>query len=167
MSQLQQEIDVVCPLGQAGSRLQRFFRVHGNPDGDVLTLDLRADIKVPVLDIPLSFECPVVATVQSKHRPADMTPRFSVQWAPAKPGPYPLFNGELLVEGDDDYNSFTLRLSGSYEPPLGVVGKGFDVVVGNRIAHETATNLLRLLKEGVERDFRADEDRKPNVQCAT
>ncbi len=34
-------------------------------------------------------------------------------------------------------------------------------MLGNRIAQATATDLLRRLKEMIERDFQSDEARKP------
>lgn len=160
VSQLEQQVDIACPLAQATSRLRDFFKAHGNADGDTLKLDLRLDVHVPGMESPIIVERPIIATVQAHHLPADMTPRFAVQWAPEKPGPYPLFSGELLVESGDDYNSFILKLTGAYTPPLGIFGKGFDAVVGNRIAQATATDLLHQLKTMIEQDYQENEARK-------
>jgi len=166
MSELQERIDVACPLPQAAARLKHFFYEHGNAEDDTLKLDLRLDVNVPGLSTPLTLERSVIATIQLHHLPADMTPRFTVHWAPEKPGPFPLFTGELLVEAREDYDSFTLRLSGTYTPPLGVVGKGFDVVLGNRIAQATAIDLLHRLKDMIEQQFEIDEGRKRRPESA-
>lgn len=157
MSQLEQQVTVACPLAQAASRLKHFFREHGNPDGDTAKLELRIEVNIPGMASPLRFGRAVIATIQPHHLPADMEPRYAVQWAPEVPGPFPLFSGELLVESMDDYDSFRLRLSGSYTPPLGLVGQGFDHAVGNHVAQTTAANLLDRIKDVIERDFAADE----------
>jgi len=121
---------------------------------------------VPGLPTPLTLERSVIATIKLHHLAADMTPRFAVQWTPEKPGPFPLFAGELLVEAGNDYDTFTLRLSGTYMPPLGVVGKGFDTVLGNRIAQATAADLLHRLKDMIEQEFEVDEQRKRRPEPA-
>ncbi len=160
MSELEERIDVACPLPQAAARLKHFFHAHGNAEDDTLKLDLRLDVNVPGLPTPLTLERSVIATIQMNHLPADMTPRYTVHWAPEKPGPFPFFTGELLVEAREDYDSFTLRLCGTYTPPLGVVGKGFDAMLGNRIAQATANDLLHRLKNMIEQQFETDEGRK-------
>jgi hypothetical protein len=160
MSTLDQSIAVACPLAQAAPRLKQFFREHGNAEGDTAKLSLHVDIDVPGLPLPLSLARGVIATIQPHHLPADMEPRYSVQWAPEKPGPFPLFSGELIVEGRDDYDSFTLRLRGSYTPPLGALGEGFDMAVGNRIAAAAAGNLLRRICDTINENFQKDEAEK-------
>ncbi len=92
-----------------------------------------------------------------------MTPRYQVQWAPETAGPFPLFSGELVVDSGNDFDTFALRLRGNYTPPLGLVGKGFDVAVGNRVAQATANDLLHRVRDFIEREFRTDEGRKPST----
>lgn len=164
MSQLDAQTSVACPLAQAAPRLIAFFRKHGNDEGDVARLTLEINVTAPGLPLPLTLARSVVATIQAASRPADMTPRFRVQWAPEPPGPFPLFAGELYVGGSDDYESFRLRLSGSYTPPYGLLGEGFDVVLGNHIAQLTASDLLRSIKRSVERAFEDDEARKQSAE---
>ncbi len=161
MSHMKQRITVTCPLAQGAKRLRSILAESGSADGDSAKLDLRIRVSVPGLQTPLTIERSVVATIQYDHAPGDMTPRFRVQWAPEKPGPFPLFTGELAVEAADDYDTFTLCLTGDYTPPLGIVGKGFDIAVGNHIAQATASDLLHRLRDQIERQFRADEARKP------
>jgi hypothetical protein len=53
-----------------------------------------------------------------------------------------------------------LELSGTYEPPLGLAGMVFDAVLGQRIAQETARELLRKLAATIETQYRVTEDEK-------
>lgn len=146
----EKRITIKCPLGQAAKRLDRFMKKHGSPSGDVLKLTLRFD----------RIERNVIATVQQLRRIGDMEPHYSIQWAPEKPGPFPLFVGELSVGGEDDYDSFTLSLKGAYDAPLGALGDAFDFVAGKEIANVTARNLLQDIRIFVENDYREDEKHK-------
>jgi hypothetical protein len=154
---LEQQVAVTCPLAQAAMRLRNFFRAHGNPDGDTAKLELRIEVGIPGIPTQLSLQRAVIATIQPHHLAADMEPRYSVQWTPEVSGPFPLFSGELVVESRDDYDSFGLRLSGRYTPPLGLVGQGFDIAMGNRVAQGTASDLLHRIKDAIEQDYQADE----------
>jgi hypothetical protein len=160
MSQLEQAVTVACPLAQAGMRLRRFFQDHGNREGNTAKLTLAIELDIPGVPTPLTLKRTVVATIQAHHLPADMEPRYRVQWAPEVPGPFPMFAGELVVESADDYDSFGLRLIGAYSPPLGLVGQAFDQAMGNHIAGAAAGDLLHRIKEVIERDFQADEAAK-------
>ena len=99
-------------------------------------------------------------TVIAAHRPQDMEPRYGVHWQPEESGPYPAFEGILTIGADDDYQSFDLDLTGEYEPPLGLLGKTFDLVVGHRIADETIQTLLATIKDDIEANFGAEEAAK-------
>jgi hypothetical protein len=163
VSHLDQDISIHCPLAQARKRLTDFFRETGNRDGDTLKLALHIDLTAPGAVPPLTLGRSVLATIQPHHLAGDMEPRYRVQWAPETAGPFPLFAGELLVEGASDYNSFRLRLSGDYEPPLGIVGKGFDLLLGKRIAEATTSNLLQRIRDAIEAAFQKDEAAKPRA----
>jgi hypothetical protein len=159
-SKIAQRTLVQCPAGQAAARLKEFFRAHGNPDGDTAQLPLWIDAGIPGLPAPLHLERDVIVTLRVNHKPGDMTPRYSVQWAPAEPGPFPLFAGELHVENDEDYDAFWLVLEGTYEPPLGLAGAAFDAILGSRIAAVCARNLLASIAAAVEAEYAAQEARK-------
>jgi hypothetical protein len=162
-SKIAQRTLVQCPSAQAAARLGDFFRAHGNPDGDTAQLPLSIEVAVPGLPTPLHLERNVVVTLQAQRRPGDMTPCYHVQWASAQPGPFPLFAGELHVENDEGYDAFWLLIKGSYEPPLGLAGAAFDVIVGSRIAAVCARNLLTRIAESIETEFSAQEARKATV----
>ncbi|MDQ2858236.1 MAG: hypothetical protein M3R53_06250 [Candidatus Eremiobacteraeota bacterium] len=165
MSHLEQRLSVACPLAQAARQLKRFFDAHEGPDPDTVTLKLGMNVRVPGSSIPLTLQRGVVANIRAHHLPADMTPRYSVHWAPAQPGPFPDFDGELIIEGNDDYDTFALHLRGDYTPPGGLLGRGFDAAIGNRVAQATAIDLLAEIKDAIESDFRASEAAKdrPNA----
>lgn len=160
VSHLSRQVSINCPLPQAAQRLGRFFHGHGNADGDTVKLNLGIDVVLPGSNTALAVRRAVIATIQPHHLAADMTPRYRVRWAPEVPRPLPLFAGELLVCGDDDFNTFSLQLSGTYTPPLGHVGQGFDMAIGHRVADATADDLLARVKHAIERDFQSDEARK-------
>lgn len=162
MSHLDEHVDVGCALAQADVRLNHFFRAHGNADGDTAKLTLAVDVNVSGFATPLTLERSVIATIQTHHLRADMTPRYDLQWAPQVSGPFPLFAGQLIVEAGDDYDTFVLHLRGDYTPPLGVLGKGFDLAVGHRLAQATAYNLLHRIRDFIESEFARDEARKPH-----
>ena len=123
---------VQAPLGSAARLLQAYIEAHPAHESGGVRLVLRAR----------SLERPAVVTMTPAHRPADMTPRFAVHWESEEEGPYPIFDGFLSIEAGEDYNVFSLALEGMYKPPGGLAGRAFDAVVGNRIAEQTARELL-------------------------
>jgi hypothetical protein len=144
-------------LAQAARRLAQFFRANGNESGDTAKFVLGIDLDIPGRAQPIALQRSVVATLQSHHQAGDMEPRYRLQWAPEVAGPFPLFSGELTVGGTEDYDSFVLHLKGDYAPPLGLLGQGFDAVLGKHIAAATADNFLHVIRNAIERDYREDE----------
>jgi hypothetical protein len=151
---------VQCPSAQADRRLTEFFAAHPAPDGRVARMSLWIDAKLPSLGPAARLERTVTVTVRRNHHAGDMTPRYAVTWAPAEPGPFPLFSGELRVDNDEDYDAFWLVLEGTYEPPLGILGAAFDRIAGSRIAAVCARNLLAEIADAVEAQTAEDEARK-------
>lgn len=74
---------------------------------------------------------------------------WSIRWAAENGGPYPEFSGLLSIQ-HDDYGVAQLEIRGEYLPPFGALGKGFDLVLGQRIASQTCKHLLHELGEGIE-----------------
>jgi hypothetical protein len=79
-----------------------------------------------------NIETPAIVLVAAAHMPGDMTPRYTVHW-----------------ESD-----------GTYRPPAGIIGAAFDAVIGNRLAAETAHNLLAEIRDAVEAVFHQQERSK-------
>lgn len=76
--------------------------------------------------------------------------RFPISWSPTSHRrALPSFRGTLDVasEGDDT----VVRIGGDYKPPLGVPGKLFDAIAGQRVArlslHDLATYVAARLAE--------------------
>lgn len=114
MTQLVEKDLVLAPLASADSFLHAFFASHPSPQGERLP---RSD---------------------------DVTPRYSIRWKANEGGVWPAFDGELIVEGDEDYNGFWLILSGAHVP-LG----------GHRVASNAARDLLREIRVYIETAARA------------
>ena len=140
---------VQAPLGSANRLLQRFLTEHPGPDGAARIVLHGAGL-----------ERSAIATVTPAHRPQDMEPRYRVHWEAEGGGPYPVFDGILSIGADEDYSAFSLDLDGGYEPPMGLAGKTFDLVVGHRVAEETVRVLLAQIQHDIETTFNAEEAAK-------
>lgn len=141
---------ILAPLASADSFLHAFFAsrpVHERSGSRVV---LRAG----------SLARPAIVTIERVRRQGDVTPRYSIRWEAEGGGPYPEFDGELIVEADEAYNGFWLILTGAYEPPGGLAGRAFDVTVGRRIASKTARDLLRDMRVEIETRYRTREHAK-------
>ena len=160
MTKLTERMLMDAPLAQAGARVTSFFRLHTRRGEDAAQLPLGLSIDIPGLPKPLPLKKTVLATFVPMHNPGDMVPRYRVTWTPKDGGPFPSFDGELYVDGDQDYDRFWLILDGNYMPPLGLVGEAFDAVAGHAIAQATARDLLERIRSGVEAEFRKAEDAK-------
>ncbi|MFY9780041.1 MAG: hypothetical protein WAJ85_05960 [Candidatus Baltobacteraceae bacterium] len=160
MTKLSERMLMDAPLAQAGARVTSFFHLHTKQGEDAAQLPLRFNIDVPGLAKPLALSKTVVATFVPEHNPSDMVPRYRVTWTPKDGGPFPNFDGELYVDGDQDYDRFWLILEGNYSPPGGLVGEAFDAIAGHAIATATARDLLERIRSGVEAEFRKAEEAK-------
>jgi hypothetical protein len=141
---------VHAPLASANTFLQAFFAAHPAPNSPDARIVLRAGDAAQ----------PAIVSLHPAHRPEDMTPRYSVNWAAEGGGPYPVFDGELTIGSDEDYNAFWLVLDGAYSPPGGVAGQVFDAVIGHRIATASARGLLTEIRSEIETLFGAQESAK-------
>lgn len=150
MSTIQAKQVVKAPLASAARLLQVFLDAHPAHAGGGVRLLLHAR----------NLERDAVVTLVPAHRPQDMTPRFTVHWEAEEEGPYPVFDGILAIEAGDDYDFFRLALEGTYQPPLGLAGRAFDAVVGNRIAEQTASELLAEIAGVMEARIRDEEAAK-------
>jgi hypothetical protein len=134
---------VHAPLASASTFLQAVLAAHPAPSGPGARILLRAG----------EAEQSAIITLHPLHRPEDMTPRYGVHWEAEGGGRFPMFDGELVIEADEDYNAFLLVLNGTYVPPGGLPGHVFDAVIGHRIAQEAAHGLLNEICLETERRF--------------
>ncbi len=133
------------------ARLESYFEKHA-PDGE-MRFSLRAPVEVPGLGIRVTLQRDVVGRVAElgdKHR------AYTLSWRPAGAGPFPLFKGALVIDEDEATpERSVLTLDGRYEPPLNVAGYVFDAVLGTKIAHASATDLVARISEALHAN--ADE----------
>jgi hypothetical protein len=142
---------VHAPLASADSLLRAALATRTSPASAGARIVLRAG----------TAKESVIVEVKSAHQPADMTPRYDIHWEAEDGGAFPIFDGQLTIGADEDYNAFFLVLEGAYEPPGGVAGRIFDVAIGHRIAEASARGLLSELRDEIERHFGAIESAKP------
>jgi hypothetical protein len=138
---------VHAPLASADRFLKAFLADHPTTNGEGARVFLHAGDTAQ----------PAIVSLQLAHRPEDMTPRYKVHWEAEGGGPYPVFDGELTVGADEDYDSFWLVIDGGYAPPLGIAGQMFDSVIGRRIATASARGLLAEMRKAIEVRFAAQE----------
>jgi hypothetical protein len=143
---------VRAPLASASRFLDDFFNAHREANGEAHVALKAGDLAREAL-----------VTLTPAHQAGDMTPRYGVSWKDAQDGPFPHFNGTLVVESDEDYGAFWLALGGTYTPPGGIGGRVFDAVIGNRIADATARGLLVEIRDEAERRFALEEAGKTRV----
>ncbi len=150
MSKIRETIGVACPMHYIMNHAQRFFTVHRR-DVTPGTIALRVDLSA--LNLPGAAQARHDVHVEHELRREPGKPgEIAVSWDPAD-RTVPSFAGTLhCSEGGE--GETILALDGEYEPPLGVAGAVFDLVVGRRIAAATLQALLEDIKRFVEADFK-------------
>jgi hypothetical protein len=163
MSDLLQRLYVGCPVSRATDRLNGFFRERAGDGawdaGKPIRIALRAPIPLPSLRTNVILQHDIIATL--RHLPPVWgNERFDVSWEPSGGGAFPRFTGTLSVENNEDFESFSLLLKGSYDPPLGPAGQAFDAALGHRIAIATARDLLARIRDQIEKSEEIEEQEK-------
>ena len=157
MTQLNERSYVQVPYGRAAGCLKTYLGWLGWTAGKPATLTLRVEESDFGRPGAISIARDVSAQFDPIDDPQHLTKPMRVEWSPIGGGPFPTFNGTLTISEDEDYGTCVLTLSGEYNPPLGVVGKGFDAIVGRRIAIATARRLLTQIRDGMEAAQEADQ----------
>ena len=104
-----------------------------------------------------TLEKNVLVSYRKGQDPLRFDEPWLVHWTPEGGGPYPDFDGELIVRADESYRRAVLELRGEYKPPLGTFGQAFDLVLGAKIAARTARALLQDISRSMEEYFQAEE----------
>ena len=157
MTQLQQRRYLKCPYNRARELLAELVAVPATAGGEERLFHLT----VPVPGVEgAALGKDVRATVTPGADPMGFDEPWKLHWEPESGGVYPDFDGTLTIRADETYETSMLELQGSYKPPLGAAGALFDAVLGSRIAHETARELLRKLGSTIEERYRAGEAAK-------
>jgi hypothetical protein len=163
MSHLKQKTLVACPLAQAKRRMEIFMTDNGSTSGSSLRTPFGFCLATHPSDTILRLEHEVTLSLVITSRITALEACWSVDWKSSDGGPFPEFVGELALE-NDDYKTFWLVLEGTYEPPLGIVGDAFDLLIGKRMASQSARELLARIASSMEAGFAADEAAKPHAQ---
>jgi len=116
---------VLVPLAFAEPFLRTFFAVQRATQGTNARLVLRAS------NAAHSVIC------------------YTIHWESEGGGPYPAFDGELMVDADENFNGFWIVLTGAYVAPGGAAGQLFD-----------ARALLREMRVEIEALYRAEVQTK-------
>lgn len=112
-------------------------------DGSWTTMALSADVG------PVTVKKNVQVRFARAQEATHFDELWRIDWKPENGGPYPDFNGSLSLCYSSG-GAAELQLSGKYAPPLGTVGRGFDLVLGQRIASNSCRNLLKELGHRIE-----------------
>lgn len=80
---------------------------------------------------------------------------WTIHWSPEADDPYPQFDGVISLHREGEVAQIEVR--GQYRPPFGMLGKGFDLELGQRIASNVCKQLLRNIAERIEPEFGARE----------
>ena len=142
MERLRASIALACPQHEAEALLPSVFERYRDADGIV-----RFALHVALDDfgLPLGLEIgrEVEVRVSRRRDEQNLNEIYAIAWQPAGGGPFPAFDGKLILWSEDDPAECYLELDGTYEPPLGhVVGAAFDATIGHLIAERTAKTFL-------------------------
>jgi hypothetical protein len=148
MSDVNEFLIIDCPPGRAQSYLVKHFEDAAERHGKAV-LPLTATIGQGTgAKVKITREA--LATIAPATVAGGLEYQVRIEWTPASKEPLPTFDGVFRVQWDEDYGKCRLVLEGSYEPPLGIIGKAFDAALGHKIAQETARSLLERLRTEIE-----------------
>jgi hypothetical protein len=152
MHDLSAECDVRAPAGFALAFLATYLADQGvNAEGEA---SIRMRYPLRELFAGIVLERDVTVHVSYEPGPPGTTPGIRLGWSPEGTNMIPSFEGRIDAR-DTGEQTCRLTISGTYAPPLGVIGALFDRVVGVRIARGTLDGLLAEFKVRIEGDFLA------------
>ncbi len=148
MNHLRDHISVARSVDEAKTRLEAYLASLRGKDGVA-----RMRLRVPIIadGYQLSVDREVCVEAARARDDANLNDLIRISWQPEGSVVFPIFEGTLVVWGEDDPKTSFIELDGGYKPPLGTAGQAFDAVIGHRIAEKTARQLLDDLKAAVER----------------
>jgi hypothetical protein len=148
MRRLRESIDLPVNESVAESGITAFFETYRQPDGTIVF-----PLSVPLRDFglpdDLAIERDVSVRLAKRRDEENLNDELGISWEPRDGGPFPRFDGRLVVWGEPAAEESFVELDGTYEAPLGAAGEMFDEAVGRTIASRTAFHLLEAIREGV------------------
>ena len=154
MSDINESIILECPPERALKYLLDHFEKSADGSGQAM-LRLTATVG-PDDGSHVTVNRDATATFAPASGAGGLEYQVLIEWAPTSHEPLPSFSGIFRVQWDEDYGRCRLVLEGQYDPPLGVIGKAFDAVVGHRIARNTVSTMLEQLRLDIEAAHRRD-----------
>ena len=86
-----------------------------------------------------------------QHRTEDDASRWPIAWQPCgHPSLLPAFAGTLELRPDGD-DASTVAITGTYRPPLGLLGAIVDGAIGHRVAEVSVEGLVTGVARRLER----------------
>lgn len=155
MTHVYERIFLKCPYVRA----REYLRESLEPAAESTSPQV-LPLAAPLTFVPGALEKNVLVRYERGRDPMHFDEPWHVFWTPEGGGPYPDFSGEITVRADESYNGAVLELHGDYAPPLGAVGKAFDMVIGAKIAASTARKLLGRIGGAMEERYRGEEAAK-------
>jgi hypothetical protein len=145
MRRLRDTIAVKCPIGEAQSRIERFFAGRRDADGKI-----RLPLRVPLgrtNGFALDHEVCVDAHVARDDQ--NLNDLIRVSWKADGDVPLPPFAGTLVTWAEGNPKLTFIELDGTYVAPLDGVGTLFDETLGRTIAQRTAKDLLAQIASAI------------------
>ena len=135
------EVTATAPLHIDAARTQELISMEPGLLGDEVGVDLRHG---PAIRQPVAID--LGAPVTAPGRAA-----WALGWQPrGHTVTLPAFEGTLEVV-DSERGEADLRLTGSYRPPLGVVGIIVDGVIGHRVAEVSIEHFVAAAARRLDR----------------
>ena len=157
MTNISEAVYVDCPPERAKAYLLKHFE---NPDQNAERATIRLSASIgAAAGTHVTVARDAIATLAPAPGGNGLEYRVRIEWTPTTKEPLPKFNGVFHVQWDEEYGRCRLVLEGSYEPPLGLIGKAFDAAVGHKIAQDTARSLLEQLRTEIESARRKELDK--------
>lgn len=148
MRQVRASATLDCGSSVAEALIPKFFELQKDRSGAV-----RMVLEIPLDDFGLPTHVAIARDVEVRvvreRDEENLNDVFRVVWKSAGGGPFPDFNGTMIVWSEDDPGRGFIELNGEYEPPLTVFGEAFDATIGHLIAERTAKHFLEKVADGI------------------
>lgn len=105
-------------------------------------------IELPVDGLPipgtLALSKEITITARLLEYSANMPDDLEIEFVATRAARlFPVFRGKLEVSSGEIAGQSVVEITGSYTPPLGVLGMAIDTMFGYRIAQRCVANLLK------------------------
>ena len=149
MPVIRETVTARCPFTAVLPYIEQFFEQHPK-------LRLRAPGAMQA-DV-----APAFAVVNDELDLVRSHDALQVSWTPYAHLPLPAFSGTVTVRPAP--KGATVRIEGTYDPPLGKAGEVFDAVAGKTIARATIRELLDEIAVFIHTAWEKDRLQYPTIE---